>query len=349
MKRPLRLPDSVQRILVIKLSSLGDIIHATGCFSAVRTALPRAHVTLAVEERWADAVRHHPQLDALILASPRDRVTVKYALEVRRLLARHGPFDMALDLQGNRRSAAWSYLSGAPLRVGRGGMRPGWQSALSPDLTRHAVTVCADVCTAAGIAVADPSPVLYTGSAENAALAQRLHEAGVSPDGFLVINPFSRWPSKSIPLGTAARIIRTLRQRTGRPLLLSGGPEDVPQAAALQAMLGEGDMVSLVGRLSLGEALCLYRRARLMVSCDSGPMHAAAALGTRVVALFGPTHPERTGPWGPGHTVIQAQRPAQHHAYRRDPAAVYMRAIKAGPVVEAVLAQLGHETPQAVT
>ena len=346
----MRLPrrDAPLRILIVKLSSLGDIIHTTGCLSAVRAALPSAHVTMAVEERWADAVRHHPHVDALVLASPRDRVTVGYALEVRRLLARHGPFDMALDLQGNRRSALWTYLSGAPRRVGRGGMRPGWQLALSPDLTRHAVTVSADVCEAAGIAVADPSPVLYTGVAEDAALVQRLHDADLPLDGFVVINPFSRWPSKGIPLETTAGIIRELRSRTALPLLLSGGPDDAPQADALRAMLGEGDMVSLVGLLSLGEALCLYRRARLMVSCDSGPMHAAAALGTPVVALFGPTHPERTGPWGPGHAVIQAQRPAQHHAYRHDPEAVHMRAIDAVQVVEAVLAQLVHEPPKPV-
>lgn len=332
--------DSPVRVLVVKLSSLGDIIHATGCFRSIRAALPRAHISLAVEARWSGAVRHDPHLDALVRSSASSSLTLAYALEVRQLVASHGPFDVALDLQGNRRSAAWTYLSGAPIRVGRGSFRPGWQLALKPDLTRHAVEVCADICRAAGIPVSDPSPELHACANDEATLDRILDDRGLPRSGFVIINPFSRWRSKSVPLTTVSAIMRRLISDAASPLVLSGGLEDTPGCERLLGTIRGYPVQSLVGQLSLGEALCLYRRARLMVSCDSGPMHAAAALGVPVVALFGPTHPERTGPWGRGHTVIQSMRPARHHAYRHDPECVHMRSIDSEVVMDAVLSEL---------
>ena len=105
--------------------------------------------------------------------------------------------------------------------------------------------------------------------------------------------------------------------------------------------------ISLAGRLTLAEALCLFRRARLMISCDSGPMHAAAALGTPVVALFGPTLPERTGPWGSEHVVLQAERPPEHHAYRSDDARRYISALTVDAMMAGVQRALArtHASP----
>lgn len=328
------------RVLVVKLSSMGDIIHATGCLRALREALPKSHISLAVEDRWASAVRHDPHIDSLVRSSASSTLTLRYALEVRRLVASHGPFDVALDLQGNRRSAAWVYLSGAQTRLGRGTFRPGWKIALQPDLTQHAVTVCADICTAAGIPVGDPSPRLYTGPHEEDSLDDVLRRRGMPGSGFVILNPFSRWRSKSVPLETMAAVITQLPRDIRESVVISGGPEDARDAARLCAMLPVCPVHSLAAELSLDQALCLYRRARLMVSCDSGPMHAAAALGVPVVALFGPTHPERTGPWGPGHTVIQALRPVSHHAYRLDAECAHMQRLEPNAIAQAVLSHL---------
>ncbi len=124
------------------------------------------------------------------------------------------------------------------------------------------------------------------------------------------------------------------------PIVVTGGPADLPLATELDALLGADAPVSLVGKLTLGQAFSVYRRATLMVTCDTGPMHAAAALGTRVVALFGPTWPERNGPWGEGHTVVQAKRPPIHRMYRYDARRTYMKAIDVDSVYEAVSAAL---------
>lgn len=334
------LRGSPVRVLVVKLSSLGDIIHATGCLRALRTALPRAHISLAVEDRWSGAVRHDPHIDSVVRAPESSTLTLRYAREVRRLVASHGPFDVAMDLQGTRRSAAWTYLSGARLRIGRGTFRPGWQLALRPDLTRHAVTVCADICSAAGITVCDPSPALHTAPYAETALDGILDVHGLPRSGMLICHPFSRWRSKSVPREIMAAVIMRLPRAVQESIVISGGPEDARDAERLCESLPTRPVRSLAGRLSLEEALCLYRRAKLMVSCDSGPMHAAAALGIPVVALFGPTHPERTGPWGSGHAVIHAMRPARHHAYRHDHQSLHMRSLDPQAIADAVLAIL---------
>ena len=332
--------DRTVNVLVVKLSSLGDVIHATGALRAIRRALPRARIALAVESRWRDVVCQNPNVDLVIESSSQQRLSFSYLREIRHSLAAHGPHDVAIDLQGNRRSAAWIYLSRADVMVGRGGFRPGWKRAVQPDLTRHAVTVCADICRSVGVGIDDPSPEIHTNPRDEQGVERSLAEVGLPSRGFVVLNPFSRWTSKSWPLDSAAEVIRRLRTATPLPVVLSGGLEDRDQAAALQAILGPGAVPSLVGRLSLGMALCLFRRGRLMVSCDSGPMHAAAAFGVPTVALFGPTHAERTGPWGPHHRVIQASRPPTHHSYRSDPGCSYMRLLDPDVILAAIIAEL---------
>ncbi len=120
------------------------------------------------------------------------------------------------------------------------------------------------------------------------------------------------------------------------PLILNGWQDDQKHADQLLSLVGSNAVTSLVGQLTLGQALCLFKNAKLMVSCDSGPMHAAAAFKVPVVALFGPTHPERTGPWGPGHRVIQAIRPTTHNTYRSDPQGLHMQALEPETILDAI-------------
>lgn len=330
----MRLDATPRRILAVKLSSFGDVVHVTPCLRALRRAFPDADIRLAIERRWAGAVRALPYVDGLVEASSRTRVTPSYVLEVRRALAATpGRFDLAIDFQGTRRSAVWIYASGARVKSGRGWPRPLWRAALRPDLSRHAVEVCADVCRSVAAPVDDLAPELRTAPADEERVARVLDGEGIPRAGFVLLNPFSRWDSKGLDVATAAQLAVAAARVAGERVVLTGGPDDAVRAAEVVRRAG-ACTVSVAGRLALHEALCLFRRARLMVSCDSGPMHAAAALGTPVVALFGPTHAERTGPWGPEHVVVQAERPPEHHAYRSDPDCRYMRAL----TIEAMLA-----------
>ena len=319
----------VDRILVVRLSSLGDIVHATPCLRALRGRFPSAEIFVAVERRFADLLRASPWVDGLIEAktkTPSGGIATGF-LEGRAALSHRQPFDLAIDLQGLSRSAGWVYASGARIRAGRGRFRPRWQLASSSDLHRHAIEVCAVVLRDLGIPVDDLRPELTTSAEADRVLHRRLVGLGIEPAEYVVANPFSRWASKAWPAERWAALITWIRSETGRIVVVSGGPGEEAQARSLSERLSAGSAVFLAGCLPLAEALCLYRRAVLVVSGDTGPMHAAAALGTRVVALFGPTLPERTGPYGEEHAVLQALRPPEHHAYRRDPESRFMRAL----------------------
>ncbi|MCW5978434.1 MAG: glycosyltransferase family 9 protein [Bryobacteraceae bacterium] len=341
-------PASVRRVLAVKLSSMGDVVHATPCLKAIRRRFPRAEILMAVEKRFAAVVRNNPHVDSLIEAPVRDA----RALSLLRTYARlrldfmRRRIDLAIDFQGNRKSAVWIYACGARVKAGRGDNRPGWQHAVLPDLNQHAVRVCVAVAAAAGIPVDDPDPEVFVSPEDDDALRAILQSAGVPAEGFVAINPFAAWKSKRWPLERYARLMERIRKEADVPMIVTGGPGEEQQAAELMRMLAPGTATDLTGRLTLDEALCLYRRSRLMVTGDSGPMHVAAALGTPVVALFGPTQPERTGPWGAGHVVIQKMRPLSHHAYRDDPEGAHIRAIGVDDAWEAVFSTLAQRRTQ---
>jgi ADP-heptose:LPS heptosyltransferase len=331
-------PERIRHILVVKLSSLGDIVHVTPCLRALRQWFTRARITMAVDRCFAGLVRHDPHLDGLIEAAPTAQGWAARTFATLRSLAPHarGRFDLAIDFQGVRRSALYVYLSRAAIQAGRGGLRPGWDAVVRPDLTRHAVEVCADIARALAIPMVDLDPVIHLSREADAQLGQLLQTAGLPPQGFLLINPFSRWRSKEWPLDRYARLVQRLQHDAPLPVVISGSRDRQPAAARLERLLGPGRAVSLVGKLSLEQAVCLYRRAGVLVTGDSGPMHVAAALGTKLVALFGPTLPERTGPWGRGHRILQMMRPDSHYAYRTDWAGEYISAIDVDSVYQTV-------------
>lgn len=328
-----------RRVLAVKLGSFGDIVHVTPCVRALRKACPDAELLVVAARTWEALFRSDPHVDGVIAADPaRLRFLSSFIGARRALAARRGPrFDLAIDFQGHPRAAAWVYASQARYRVGRGGFRPGWHKVVHPDTERHAVQVCAEVAQRAGIAVQDLEPRLFCSEAADRALEAKLHKAGAPLRGFVLANPFGRWPSKVWPAERWAVLIAGIRKELGLPVVVSGGPGDEHQAGRLLAMMAPSPPPSMVGQTTLEEALCLYRRALMAVSGDSGPMHAAAAVGTPVVALFGPTWPEQTGPWGAGHRVLQVSRAAFHHAYRDDAERRHIEAIDAGTVLAEVL------------
>ena len=338
---PVADPAEVGRILLVKLTSLGDVIHGTAAVAPIHRAFPHAEITWAVDERFADVPRHHPGVTRVIEGK---RFRSDPLHELRELgsatatLRREG-VDLAIDLQGTIRSAAWAYASGAPVKAGRGVLRPGWARRVRPDLARHAVLVIAEILESLGIAAPDPCPALHWPASAEEKVSGLLAEAGIGPGPFAVFNPFSRWASKEWPIARFQELARRFHRESGAPVIVTGSPAEADRAAAFAAGSGPAGVIPMAGRLDLVDLFCLLGRARVMVSVDSGPMHAAAAVGTPVVALFGPTLAERTGPWGSGHIVLRAATPDSHHAYRRKGAGELMARLGSDEVETALLAQ----------
>jgi lipopolysaccharide heptosyltransferase I len=338
---------SVRRILVVKLSSMGDIVHVTPCLRALRRTFPTASIAMAVERRFAALVRHSPHLDEIIEVDPGEGRLAVWLEPWWHLAGRRRPrFDLAIDFQGTHRSAVWIYASGARVRAGRRRgagreWRPGWHRVVSPASGRHAVRVCADVAASVGVSVVEMDPELSVPPGAEERLEARLAAAGLPASGFVLVNPFTRWASKSWPVDLYRALLARLTGVVRAPIVLHAGPgEELGLQALADVVAPRGRAAAIIPAPPLDEALALFRRARLMVTGDTGPMHCAAALGTPVVALFGPTWPECTGPWGVGHRVIQSSRPATPDTYRTDDTRLHIRAIDVPTVYREVLEAL---------
>jgi ADP-heptose:LPS heptosyltransferase len=336
-------PARLRRILVVRLSSLGDVVRITGVLASLRAALPGAEIVVATGSGSAPLLATHPAIDRLLVAKRPARRRLAFAWEAWRRLAplrRDGGFDLALDLHGTRPSAVWARLSRARVKARRGGPGSAWSASVPMEMTRADDGESFLLLRALGLELPYQPPRLTVDPVADALVGERLAAAGLPPRGYVLVSPFSRWPAKDWPLGHYARLLPALAAASGRLLLLSGGrgAEVAAEMHRLRALLPAG-IASLAGEFHVDGLMALVARAGLVISGDSGPMHVAAALGRPQVALFGPTWPERAGPAGwdrPDGAIrlLQYQRLSAYHAYR---AAANQAAMAAIPV-EAVLA-----------
>lgn len=328
-------------ILVVKLSSLGDIVLALPCLAALRTRWPDARIVVAVNEEFVPLLEACPSIDGLIVRSGTSRVRrLKTLVQAAWAgLSHQGPrFDLAIDLQGNFHSAAWTSLAAARRRAGLGDGRPGWEFCLPPDRRMHAVDQSAAVLERLGVPVVDRMPRLSPTEAGTRAAADLLRVRGLPDRDFIVVHPGTAWASKEWPIDRYAEAVRRIlsSERTNATVIVTGSAAEASRARSLVRAVGDGRVASVAGELPLGGCLGLWSRASVFLGGDTGPMHVSAAVGVPVVALFGPTLPEVTGPVGPMHRVIQVSRPASHDAYRTPAGAAHMLAIPVEPVADAV-------------
>jgi heptosyltransferase-1 len=319
---PPNLPDQ-PRILLVKLSSFGDVLHALPTLEALRRTYPEAHITWLVEAAYAPLLSGHPALDEVWLAprlrpveflsgaNPATLMTI-----LRQLRSR--PFDLVLDLQGLLKSAVWVALVRSPRKVGYDRTREFSYLALtdrvSPfDPEAHAVRRYLNLAHHLG---ASPAPPRFRLGLEAADLSGLIPGKAGRP--LAVLHPGARWPSKLWPLASWAHLAEWLSQQ-GFQVAITGSTADQKLATGIAAQ-SQTPVVNLAGATSLAQLAGILRKARLAVTTDTGAMHLAAALQTPVAALFGPTAPWRTGPFGEGHRVVRLELPCSPCFRRHCPA-----------------------------
>jgi lipopolysaccharide heptosyltransferase I len=303
-----------KNVLIIKPSSLGDVVNALPVLAKMREKYPDARISWLVGTAAAPIVESNPQLDRVFRFRRDGGVAPKglaahYAL-VRELTS--AAFDCVIDLQGLLRSALLARVTGAPVRVGfddaREGARYFYTERVDPGGVRHAVDRCLLVGAKLGFDAANPRFSLNVPEGARRS-AERIFESpsGVRPLPYVVLSPGARWASKLWPAANFADAARKLSRRVGGTYFVTGTPGESDETArAIVAALGDS-AVNLVGRTSLEETIALISRADLLVTPDSGPMHVADALGTPLVAVFGPTDPECNGPYFQRKRVVRAE------------------------------------------
>ena len=315
------------RILIVRLSALGDIVHALPVLEAIKRKWPAAAVDWLVEEAYAPILSMAEGLRRRVIVragtNRHDEHTVSYAGALGFLRAvrdlRRQRYDVALDLQGLIKSAVWARLSGARRVIGfdRSNLRESaaavfYTESVHPQTTRHVIQKNLSALFCLGIV---PSgPVLSLRPSPGAEVSAAVATAG-GPRSYVVINPGAAWPNKRWPADRFGALAAAIAETTGLRSLVTWGP-------------AEQDLAGLVCRASNGAATAapmttiedlaaLMRDAALVVSGDTGPLHIAAAMGTPLVGVYGPTWPERNGPWAPDDEVISRAAACGCHHKRR--------------------------------
>jgi lipopolysaccharide heptosyltransferase I len=308
-------------ILIVKMSAIGDVTHTLPALTALRRHYPRAHIAWLVEEAAAEAVRGHKALDRMLVwrrasSVKRFKEGSRFTVisEVLRLAKelRDTHYDLLIDFHALLKSSLWVILARADRKVGFGpGLEHSEGSYLflkeripAVSMEVHALDRGLILLNALGIPTQEvvyDFPILP----ENEAQARGMLDAhGVGPDDPLVaIHPMTLWPTKLWENKRFGQVADRLVQH-GFRVAFTGGVDDRKVIDEICRGMTR-PVLRLDGQTSLKTLAAVYRLACTVVTTDTGPMHIAAAVGTPVVALFGPTAPWRTGPHGNGHTVLR--------------------------------------------
>ncbi|HET9406260.1 MAG TPA: lipopolysaccharide heptosyltransferase I [Candidatus Sulfotelmatobacter sp.] len=328
--------SSIARILIVRLSAMGDVIHTLPAVQLLRDAFPQAMIGWLIEERWAELLSaagatrrglrslQRPLVDWVHTVNLKGWRNSLFSVPTLQQIAtvwndvRHVKYDLAVDLQGALRSAVLARWSGA--RVVWGASEPR-ESPASMWYTRQVIAkgqhvVEQNVSVAAEItqqSMAVPPAILPRDPTAEAKIAQKISEHRIRE--FVIVNPGAGWGAKRWPVERYGQVARDLAE-TGLRSVINYGPGEEALALGLQRVSQDA---AAPMRLSLTELIALTRCAKLFIGGDTGPLHLAAALRVPVVAIFGPTDPARNGPYGTRSVVLRSPASLTTHTRHSQP------------------------------
>ena len=319
---------SPERILIVRLGALGNIVHAIPVAAALRRAFPASRIDWLVSAKHREILDLVPVVDRRIVINDRSDAGGGTSLFAAIGELRRQRYDLAIDLQGLMKSAVLARLSGAARVVGfsssyarerfaslfytdshdpgTGGVRPSTGSGRE----RHIVQINLGLLQAVG--VPDPAVEFPIEPVESAA-ARSVREA--TGGRYALLNPGAAWPNKRWPPDRLGEVARVLRDVHGLRSAVLWGPNEQPLAEEVVSRSMGAAVIA--PKTTIADLVALARGASLMVSGDTGPTHIAAAVGTPIVALFGPTRPLRNGPWSPDDLCVSRAEICQCHHLRQ--------------------------------
>ncbi len=334
------------KILILKPSSLGDVVQALPVLRALKRHRPDSRIYWWIEKGLAPLLEGHPDLAGLVLFHRRRWASPWHWGELWRsvMWTRAQHFDWVIDLQCLARSGAFAWLVNGRFTIGLDEPREfarGYYDVIvrRPSFHTHAADWYLEVLRYLGI----PASGIDESLPPRPEVVERIRQqAGANGERWVAIQAGARWTNKRWPIESFGQVLRALADQDGRlHFALLGSREDEPLGRAL-AQVEPRRCLDLTGKTSLPELVEWVRRCDLMISNDTGPMHIAAALHKPLVALFGPTEPHRTGPYGQLGDVLQLDLPCVPCLKPRCHYARKMECLRALPPEQVVRAALRH-------
>ena len=336
-----------RKILLIKLSAVGDVVHTLPVLNKLRARYPKAQIDWLVTPAIGELLRHHPALNAVIdferdtSAPPWAWTALSSYARLARTLRAAG-YDLAIDLHCQVRTAFLAFASGAPVRIGFDKERPevwansrqvtddfrkhAWQGAREgawlfythriplPTMDVHVIDHYQSVGNLLGFAAGPTDFSFRIPQAAHDRVDALLRERGLRGERPVIIAARGNWETKRWPDEKSAAVARHFLDH-GDPVVLVGAPRERHVGEAI-ARLAPG-VIDLTGETALSELAALISRAALCIAHDSGPMHLAVALGIPVAALFGPSDPVWAGPYHRDNAAVRADLPCSPCYLRR--------------------------------
>lgn len=331
------------KILVIRLRSIGDVVLNTPVLENIKVNLPGCRLAALVERPCDAALQGNPFVDEIIVregkASPKKNGALKVLMDLKFFAdIRRGKFDMVMDFHGGPRAALMTFLSGARWKMGHRESPRRWAYNLLVETPRtggklHTVKEQLSKLSFLGFRVGTETPRIWISEEEKEAMRSTLEEAGLKKDQpYAVIHPGVLKPHQRWQPEKMARIADHIQLASGLKVVFASAPEQLSQVVEIAGLM-KSKAHSLAGKTSLRQLMALLGGARFVVCHNGGQMHLAAAAGTPVFALFGPSSPEIFGPAGKGHRVFYKNLPCGPCA----PNPKYERCLKGNPECMALI------------
>ncbi len=347
-----------EHILIVKLSSIGDVVHTIPFVEVLKSNYPEIKIDWCMDRQVYSIVEDNPGINRIIISNRREwKRDLAYpsrwhwiTKDIRHFVKELHKYryDMVIDLQGLLKSGIITAICEADRKIGLDGAREfAWlfvKETVSVNYDQHAIDRYLQVAEYLGCSSLDWRWKLHISDREKQKMDELISEINHNKLPIVAINPCSRWKTKLWPVKRFSELTRRLLEMGVKPLFL-GGIRDRRLIGRILNGLEDGleGAVNLAGLLSLKQIAYLYSRSNAVVSVDTGPMHIAVMAGAKVVALFGPTDPKRTGPYGEGHEIIRADLPCSPCLKKECAHVSCMKEIKVDKVLDSVIKILDQE------
>ena len=296
----------MKRILIVNVNWLGDTLFATPFIRAVREKYPGAYIAILTHPRCYKMLEGNPNIDEIIIYDEKKQhrnLLGKFSIAS---YIRSKKFDAAFILKKSLSRTLLLLFSKIPRRIGYGSKRAGFlltEKAGIPDKKLHKVEYFLNLAKAAGIETKNKNYEILISDNDTKEGEKILNDAGIKDKGFIALNAGGNWDLKRWPAENFAELGDKIFEKLGSAIILTGAEKDIVLAENIAGLMKHRPLI-LCGKTTLKTLGAIFKKAICVISNDSGPMHLGVAVGTRVVAIFGPTSPELTGPYGDGRYIV---------------------------------------------